>query len=29
MSIEDLSVTGLDQQRGANIAVTTLLEVCL
>jgi hypothetical protein len=29
MSIEKLFVAGLDPQRGADIAVTTLLEVCL
>jgi len=29
MSIKELSVAGLDQQRGADIAVSALLEVCL
>jgi len=29
MSIEQLFVAGLDQQRWADIAVTTLFEVCL
>jgi hypothetical protein len=29
MSLADLLVAGLDQQRGADIAVTALPEVCL